>query len=167
MTDPRVIPKDGKRKTVYGTPWWLFNLLHEEFEFTWDVCANAENAKLPGYWTEEDDAFKQEWTSVGNALFMNPPYGQPELKKWLQWAIDVSKKGICVVAVIPANTAQLWFHELCGQASEIRLVKGRIAFLLEDGTPNPRPMGGTAVVVFKRLYFRKEPIVTLWDPRKT
>ncbi len=156
MSDPRVKPKDKPRRTNYGTPQWLFDVLDAEFHFTWDVCADANNHKCPGYWTEEDNAFRQDWTSVGNALFCNPPYGQ-ELPKWLRRGKCTSGKYvngryITVVYIVPANTDTKWFHEICNWASQIRLLKGRVKFLLEDGTEDPRPMGGTAVVIFGPPY---------------
>ena len=46
----------------WGTPQDLFDRLSEEFGgFDLDVCANAENAKCPRYFTEKDDGLSQDW----------------------------------------------------------------------------------------------------------
>ncbi len=47
--------------TEWETPESLFSPLNDEFHFTLDVCANAENTKCDIYFNKEQDAFKQEW----------------------------------------------------------------------------------------------------------
>ena len=48
----------------------LFDELNDEFNFTLDVCANADNAKCPNYFSMEDDALGKRWTG---RCWMNPP----------------------------------------------------------------------------------------------
>jgi len=45
----------------WETPQELFDALDAEFHFTLDACATAENAKCPAYFTEDNDALKQDW----------------------------------------------------------------------------------------------------------
>jgi len=49
---------------LWATPQDLFDKLHREFHFEVDVCAIAENAKCPVYFTPEMDGLKQEWLST-------------------------------------------------------------------------------------------------------
>lgn len=66
----------------WETPPELFDPLNEEFHFTLDVCATAQNAKCTRFFTPEEDGLKQKWTGV---CWMNPPYGR-EVKAWMKKA---------------------------------------------------------------------------------
>ena len=70
------VRNDGRwhgRGSDWSTPQELFDKLNAEFNFTLDVCASDWNAKCEKYFTEEDNALKQNWGK--NVCFMNPPYG--------------------------------------------------------------------------------------------
>ena len=58
----------------WETPQALFDQLNEEFRFTLDPCATAENAKCRKYYTKEQDGLLQDWT--GETVYCNPPYGR-------------------------------------------------------------------------------------------
>ena len=45
----------------WSTPQDLFEELNEEFGFTIDVAATAENAKCERYYTAADNGLKQSW----------------------------------------------------------------------------------------------------------
>lgn len=86
----------------WETPDDLFEERRQLFGLDLDVCATAENAKLPRFITQEQDAFKAPWTidiftettttdlspeeyatrSLAQTrpahCWMNPPYGDPE-----------------------------------------------------------------------------------------
>jgi hypothetical protein len=76
----------------WSTPDDTFATRHAKFNFELDVCATAENAKLPNFISPEMDAFKTPWTiardcgpGIGvddpNAparCWMNPPYCSEE-----------------------------------------------------------------------------------------
>ena len=46
---------------LWATPQDFFDKLNEEFHFTLDPCANADNHKCPHYFTKEQDGLKQDW----------------------------------------------------------------------------------------------------------
>ena len=48
----------------WETPDELFDPLNAEFNFTLDVCANADNAKCVDYFSEKDNALAQKWTGI-------------------------------------------------------------------------------------------------------
>ena len=48
-------------KDILETPQKLFDELNNEFHFTLDACATAENAKCEKYFTEKDNALIQDW----------------------------------------------------------------------------------------------------------
>ena len=60
-------------KQDWETPKELFERLNSKYHFDLDAAASHQNAKLPNYFTADDDALLQEWQ--GN-VFCNPPYGR-------------------------------------------------------------------------------------------
>ena len=111
-------------KTVYSTPLALFKPICDEFSLELDVCASPENHKCPVYFTEENDAFKQDW--VGNC-WMNPPFGS-DLQKWVKRARDEAiKHGGTKVCLIPVRSNTRWWADVIKDA-EIRFITGEVNF---------------------------------------
>lgn len=54
----------SSKSDEYGTPQDLFDRLDEEFHFTLDPCADANNAKCVNYLTKKDDGLKISWGGV-------------------------------------------------------------------------------------------------------
>jgi phage N-6-adenine-methyltransferase len=123
------------------TPQDFFDDLNSEFGFELDVCATAENAKCPKFFTKGDDGLSREWTGI---CWMNPPYGR-EIGKWVKKAYDSSLSGATVVCLVPARTDTKWFQDYCLRYGEIRFVRGRLKF---GGCENPAPFP-CAVVIFR------------------
>jgi phage N-6-adenine-methyltransferase len=59
-----------------------FAPLHKRFRFTIDAAASPTNAKLPRYWTRDDDALTQSW--AGERVWCNPPYS--DIRPWVEKA---------------------------------------------------------------------------------
>lgn len=125
----------------FETPHDLFAELDAEFSFTLDVCATAENAKCPSFYTRNDNGLTQPW--VGRC-WCNPPYGR-EIAAWLKKARESVAGGALVVCLVPARTDTAWWHDLVMEANEIRLLRGRLTF---HGTGNKAPFA-SAVVIFR------------------
>jgi phage N-6-adenine-methyltransferase len=53
----------------------LFEVLNEIFRFSVDAAASVENAVLPRYWDEVDDALRQDWAA--ESAWCNPPFSRP------------------------------------------------------------------------------------------
>lgn len=132
----------SSKKNYWATPPDLFNILRREFGFTVDVCAQADNAKLPHYFDKAVDGLKQEWTGV---CWMNPPYGR-EIGKWMKKAYESAMSGATVVCLVPARTDARWWTIYCTRAAEIRYISGRVKFIC-DGKQAPAPFP-SAVVIF-------------------
>lgn len=107
----------------WATPPEVFEPLHDEFAFTLDACATAHNAKLPRFYTEQQDGLAQSW--AGERVFMNPPYGR-EIYAWTRKARD---SGVLVVGLLPASTDLAWWHEDVVGHAEVRYLRGRVRFL--------------------------------------
>lgn len=112
----------------WETPLSLFNLLEEEFPFSFDVAATDENHLCDCYWTLREDALSKSWRGTGHQFFWcNPPYGRA-IGKFVKKAYEESGDGLKVVCLIPARTDTAWWHDYCAKA-EIRYIRGRLKFI--------------------------------------
>jgi len=53
----------------WSTPQGFFDILNDEFHFTLDVCATAENAKCDHFFTPDDNGLFQKWEGI---CWLNP-----------------------------------------------------------------------------------------------
>ena len=121
-----------------GTPDKVFNPLHAEFRFTVDGAAHAQNAKLPRYW---DDSLDLDWS--GERVWLNPPYGHKNLRRWIGKAWRESQRGALVVCLVPSNTGQVWWTEYAIKASEIRWIRGKLRF---EGAKSCAPFASVVLI---------------------
>jgi phage N-6-adenine-methyltransferase len=80
----------SSKTDMWATPQAFFDRLNDEFKFTLDPCATAENKKCDKYFTEEEDGLKQSW--AGHRVFMNPPYGR-KIGFWIKKAFEEAGGG--------------------------------------------------------------------------
>ena len=130
-------------KTVeWETPQSLFDSLHQEFEFTLDVCATEDNAKCARFYTKEEDGLKQEWAGV---CWCNPPYGR-EIYDWVAKAASVAISGkATTVLLLPSRTDTRWWHEYVEKYGETRFIRGRLKF---GGSKDSAPFA-SVIVIFR------------------
>ena len=91
----------GGRRGVsanWETPPALFAQLHEEFGFTVDAAASAENTKVERYWSVADDGLRQSW--AGERVFAYPPSNDCEM--WTQKAVAERERAETIVMLLPA-----------------------------------------------------------------
>lgn len=143
----------SKGKDNWETPSWLFDLLDNEFDFGLDAAASLGNSKTTDYYDEELDSLKQSWRNKGT-VWVNPPYSQ--WQKFIKKAYDESKKGACVVCLIPSRTDTVAWHELVMKSDEIRFVRRRVNFVGGNSSA-PFP---SAIVVFRPRSDNKSPKVS-------
>lgn len=125
---------------------------HERFRFTVDAAASAENARLPRFWTVEDDGLAQDWTA--ERVWCNPPYSN--IEPWVEKARLSDAQ--CVVLLLPANrTEQGWWQRQVepfrhdGSVLRVEFLPGRLRFILPGTTdvlPNQRPPFGCCLVIW-------------------
>lgn len=133
----------------------FFNIsLQKEFRFTVDAAAAAHNAKLPRYWTEQDDGLTQSW--AGERVYCNPPYSNIEpwvLKAWSETGADI------IVMLLPANRTEQAFwqnhieprRDQPGSPLTVRFLPGRIRFLKprqQFFNSNDRPPFGCCLCIW-------------------
>lgn len=137
----------------WGTPPELFALLDEEFRketgglgFTLDAAASAKNRKVDRYFSKEDDALNQSWETEG-AVWLNPPYSRGLLCKFFAKAHEESRRhGLTVVMIVPPRTSTAYWHDHALECSEIRMIRGRVGFIREDGYQNAAPADSVLVI---------------------
>ena len=130
----------SSKTDLWATPQYLFDELNEEFNFTLDPCATADNAKCKKYYTIEDDGLSKDWSN--DIVFMNPPYGR-EIKKWMKKAYESNTTVVCLVF---ARTDTKWFHDYVYGKAEIRFIKGRVKF---GDSKNSAPFP-SMIAIYKR-----------------
>lgn len=119
----------------WSTPQWLFDRLHEEFDFNVDVAAQPWNAKVGFYFTPAHDGLHRPW--LGSA-WCNPPYARSEIAAWVETArYNADRFDTTVVMLIPAWTSTKYWHEHIMKASEIRFIQGRLRFTANPDVPAP------------------------------
>lgn len=143
-----------------------FAPLHARFDFTIDAAAAPHNAKLPRYWTAEDDALTQSWT--GERVWCNPPYS--DIRPWVEkahrewdWRYRIHNAVTCtgcryceptmqrshlmrIVMLLPANrTEQRWWQDLVEPRLRahdpdfrVEFLPGRMRFDRPGWTPGPK-----------------------------
>lgn len=137
----------SSKKDDWETPQELFDELNKKHNFTLDAAATDKNAKLPNYYTIEDDALTQKWEG---RVFVNPPYGR-EIKHWVKKAYEESLKqhNEKVVMLIPSRTDTIYWHDyIFGKAKEIDFLRGRLKFEVDGVASQPAPFP-SAIITYE------------------
>lgn len=126
---------------AWETPLWFFEALHDEFNFTCDVCADIHNRKVDKFFSIQQDAFKLQWKGVA---YCNPPYGR-DIGRWFEKAMNSAiDHGTTVVILCPVRCDTNWWFDYA-RLGEVRLLKGRLRF---EGAPSSAPFP-SALVIFR------------------
>jgi len=133
------------KSLVWETPDDVFAAYDAEFHFTLDVCATADNAKCPRYFTPEMDGLVQDWGD--DICWMNPPYGR-QIGLWMEKAYLSSLAGATVVCYVPSRTGTVWWHAWVLGKAEVRYRQGRMTFV---GAKDPVGFDSVAVVAWPFL----------------
>lgn len=139
----------------WGTPQPVFDYMSRLVGgFDLDVCASAENAKCPLFFSLADEfsALEVSWRrkrhgSARTNAWMNPPYGDT-ISRFVDKAIDASAtENVRVGYLVPARTDTAWFNALRRQSSILIFVMGRLVFTGGNGSkfsaPFPSALGVT------------------------
>jgi phage N-6-adenine-methyltransferase len=163
---PQQISKRGANPHVdeRQTSPEAFDPLHARFRFTVDVAALPRNAKLPKFYTPEDDGLTQNWS--GERVWCNPPYSS--IEPWVEkahreWRIGEQGRGgpELIVMLLPANrTEQGWwqrkvepFRDRGKLDFRVEFLSGRLRFIAFDATeikPNERPPFGCCLLIWSK-----------------
>ena len=136
------------------TPRSLFDPLDEEFEFTLDVAASAENALCDRFYDLETDGLTSSWH--GERVWCNPPYS--DIRPWVEKMLRSNAQ--LVVMLLPANrTEQGWWQDYIEPLRragkiETRFQRGRLRFDTPDHDYTKQPKGnrppfGVVLVIWR------------------
>ena len=141
------------------TPSSLFDPLNEEFKFTLDAAASADNALCEHFYSLDSDGLTSSW--VGHSVWVNPPYsdcGAWVRKAWAEFIVGCPS----IVMLLPANRCeQVWwqndiepFRDGKGYGLRTRFQRGRLRFDTPDHDYAAQPKGnrppfGVVVVIWR------------------
>ena len=126
------------RREDWATPAKIFDPLNEIFNFSIDLCASHENAKVPNYITAETNllSISSEWlfvtgnTKAGDYAWINPPYQtHGGTGKFIKKAVELCTEcGLGLVALIPVSTGTKWYREAVFQNFDAAIFPPRFGF---------------------------------------
>lgn len=165
---PQQVAANGAREDTDDrrTPDELWAPINDEFRFTLDAAATADNAKCER-WCE--DGLSESW--AGDVVWCNPPYSN--IAAWVEKAWSEMMRGcLGVVMLVPANrTEQQWWQEqvepyrdggktsrlaegpVDGMCLTVRFIRGRQRFDRPGWTKptkGDRPPFGLCLLIWSR-----------------
>jgi len=137
----RNVEHPWRSRQNWGTPRDLFGSLHDEFNFTLDGAADANNHLLPRYYSLAQNSLEQSWQ--GERVFLNPPY--VFTLKFVEKAFKEAEQDCLVCMLLPVRTGnRAWQQYVLPRASEIRYIPGRITFV---GAEHYAPFDAAVVIL--------------------
>ena len=113
------------QRQTWRTPVWLYAQLDAEFHFDFDPCP-----------ADPIDAFDGLSAPWGKRNFVNPPYRNAELERWVAKCVMEWRLGKTVVALLPVFADQNWWHDyVLVTTTELRWIRGRLSFDDDGGRP--------------------------------
>lgn len=144
----------GSTLDSFQTPDFLFQDLHNKFNFNMDAACESHNKKLKNGFTIDTgiDGLSCPWT--GLRVFCNPPFSGKEY--WIMKAHQAVQFENCylVVMILPTNSmsSAIW-DEIIYPNYKFDILKGRISFINpKTGKPQSGNNSGSTLV-----YFWKKP----------
>ncbi len=141
LTTPKSEGNEGddppKNNGDAATPQWLFDRCNQLAiqacgePIILDVAAADWNHKCDRYFTEEDDALKQDWSA--KAVWCNPPYTATIIESFVRKALDAAQHGTTTFCLVP------WWNypylDLCERHGRIHRICNPVSFQRQDGSP--------------------------------
>ena len=153
-----------------STPDSVFGPLHDRYGFTIDVAAADHNAKLPRYFTAEQNGLAQSWAT--EVVWCNPPFSR--LRPWVGKAWREHRTAAGIVMLVPATrTEQDWWQDLVepyrdrpGSPLRTEFLPGRPRFLYRGQLPSAkgdRPMFGCVLLIWEPTPVPAEQMLLSFD----
>ena len=117
------------RSEEWPTPPAFFNKLNEEFHFSLDPCATAQNARSARYSLRKiPNGLLQDW-GLHNVFFAIR-LTERGCRDWARKCYEASHNGALVVLTCARpHPHTRWFHDwVYGKAAEMEPVRGRLKF---------------------------------------
>lgn len=96
----------------WGTPRDFYAWADAAFGFTIDACAEKWNAKHRRFWSKEQNALAQDWST--EIAWNNPEYGDA-VGDFLEAAKEGARNGGTSVNLVPSRVDTAWFRRATEQ----------------------------------------------------
>ncbi len=131
----------GKSRQDFATPQDFRDAVVKKFGMpSFDLAADEKNAfcdwvSMHQYFTEEDDALKQEWYKRATPrdqpekqllMWLNPPFGN--IAPWARQCAEESKLGARILFLIPASVGSNWWAEYVHNKAHVYFLSPRLCF---------------------------------------
>ena len=145
----------------WQTPLELLDKLYQVFgTFDLDPCSSSNKpVKAKIHFLEDDDGLSLPWFG---AVFVNPPYNQQDLKRWIFKALTEHQSGNTrlIVVLVPARTDTRYWHQAIAQKADILFLKGRLRFT-GSGSDNTAPFP-SALALYGATHDQLQHLATLF-----
>ena len=130
---------NNSTRDEWCTPHKLYNSLYEQYEFSFDCCANEGNTKCAN-WSND---FLNYWPgreTRTNIFWMNPPFSRAQ--KMFNHFFTVVTYGIAIYRCDNIET-DLWQNTIIPQCDWIFVLRGRVKY---DGFSGSSPRFPSALI---------------------
>lgn len=138
--------------------WWTPDETRETIRNRWnitlDAAATNDSCIVPNYFGPDHpdpvrrDATVLNWSEYadGGHVYINPPYSTALLRKFLAKAVETSRRGTPVTALLPAATSTHWWAtQVMGPAAHVEFITGRLRFGGPHAAGGPAPFASALV----------------------
>ena len=92
--------------------------------------------------TKQDDGLLHKWHAN---VYLNPPYGQPLIKRFIQKLIDEKSNIKQAIVLVNNGTETAWGQKLLEASTAVCFPKGRIKFYDSSSGPAQSPLQGQMI----------------------
>lgn len=118
----------SSNKETWSTPDDLFEVLNDEYSFSFDLAASKENAKCQKYFTVSDDSLSKNWHELEGVLWCNPPYARGKTEAFVKKAYEESKKGAHIVMLLACRPDTHYWHKYIFGKQKVVFIRGKLKF---------------------------------------
>lgn len=133
----------------WGTP---LDIILEVGEFDLDPCGMPDHPTADVIYLLEngDDGLRDPWDVRGKRtrVWMNPPYGDANLRVWIDRMLEhVAAGGTGTILIPVATGTKNWMDRVWPNATAIHFWRHRVNFLRRDGGDNTSMVSPTASAI--------------------
>lgn len=108
-----------------------------------------QTVKAERWFTAQTDGLASDWGDAA-AIWMNPPYAQPLIGRFVAKFCDHLASAGCGIALVNNGTDTAWGARLLGDADAVCFPTGRIRFVDQAGNPSGAPLQGQMIAYIGR-----------------